>query len=71
MEDKKTAILIENLDKVYKLYDKPVDRIKEAFGFGRHKRHSEHFALHGVDLQVAQGETVGIIGTTALVNLLF
>ena len=32
MEDKKTAILIENLDKVYKLYDKPVDRIKEAFG---------------------------------------
>lgn len=63
MEDKKTAILIENLDKVYKLYDKPTDRIKEAFGLGRHKKHTEHFALHGVDLQVAQGETVGIIGT--------
>lgn len=63
MEDKKIAIVIENLDKIYKLYDKPADRIKEAFGFGRKKRHTEHFALKGVGLTVAQGETVGIIGT--------
>lgn len=63
MEDKKTAIVIENLDKIYKLYDKPTDRIKEAFGLGRHKKHTQHFALQGVNLEVAQGETVGIIGT--------
>lgn len=62
MEEKKTAIEVKNLIKIYKLYDKPSDRIKEAFGLGR-KKHTEHYALHDVNLSVYQGETVGIIGT--------
>ena len=57
------AIQVTNLEKVYKLYDKPSDRIKEALGFGRGKRHTEHHALKGVDLTIRQGECVGIIGT--------
>ena len=63
MEDKKIAIQVKDLEKVYKLYDKPSDRIKEALGFGRGKRHKEHHALKGVNLTIYQGETVGIIGT--------
>ncbi len=57
------AIQVTNLEKVYKLYDKPSDRIKEALGFGRGRHHTEHHALKGVDLTVYQGECVGIIGT--------
>ncbi|MDD6811579.1 MAG: ABC transporter ATP-binding protein [Lachnospiraceae bacterium] len=63
MEDAKIAIQIKDLEKVYKLYDKPSDRLKETLGFGRKKRHTEHHALKGVNMTVRQGETVGIIGT--------
>ena len=57
------AIQVTNLEKIYKLYDKPSDRIKEALGFGRGRHHTEHHALKGVDLTVYQGECIGIIGT--------
>lgn len=63
MEDKKIAIKVENLEKAYKLYDKPSDRLKEALGLSRRKRYKEHYALKGVDAVIYQGETVGIIGT--------
>lgn len=63
MEEKKTIIEVKGLEKAYKLYDKPSDRLKEALGLGRKKRYKEHYALKGVDLSVSQGETVGIIGT--------
>lgn len=57
------AIEVKNVQKVYKLYDKPSDRLKEALHIGRKKRHTEHRALKGVDLTIRQGECVGIIGT--------
>lgn len=63
MRDEKIAIQVKNLEKVYKLYDRPSDRLKETLGFGRGKRHTEHHALKGVNLTIRQGETVGIIGT--------
>ncbi|MCM1038887.1 MAG: ABC transporter ATP-binding protein [Ruminococcus sp.] len=63
MVDDKIAIQVKNLDKVYKLYDKPSDRLKETLGMGRKKRHREHHALKDINLTVHQGETVGIIGT--------
>ncbi len=63
MEDGKIAIRVKNLEKVYKLYNKPSDRVKEALGFGRGKRHTPHHALSGINLTINKGETVGIIGT--------
>lgn len=57
------AIEVKNVEKVYKLYDKPSDRLKEALHIGRGKRHTEHRALKGVNLTIRQGECVGIIGT--------
>ena len=63
MDEKKVAIQAKGLEKAYKLYDKPSDRLKEALGFGRKKRYKEHYALKGVDMTIYQGETVGIIGT--------
>lgn len=63
MEKKQIAIQARNLSKVYKLYDKPSDRMKEALGLTRKKKHREHYALKNIDLTIQQGECVGIIGT--------
>lgn len=57
------AIKVENISKLYKLYDKPSDRLKEALGLSRKKRYKEHYALQNVSFDVKRGETVGIIGT--------
>lgn len=57
------AVSVEQVTKVYKLYDRNRDRMKEALGLTRKKLHREHFALNGVDMKIYQGETVGIIGT--------
>ena len=61
--DDTIAIQVTDVEKVYKLYDKPSDRLKEALGIGRGKHHREHHALKGIDLTIRQGECVGIIGT--------
>ena len=57
------AIQVSDVKKIYKSYDKPSDRMKEAFGLGRKKNHKLHYALNGVSLDIRKGETVGIIGT--------
>lgn len=65
MSDKngQTAIAVDNVSKVYRLYDKPTDRLKEALGITKKKKYHEHFALSKVSFDVKQGECVGIIGT--------
>ena len=57
------AISVNNVSKMYKLYDKPMDRLKESLGLSRKKKYKEHYALNDVSFQVHKGETVGIIGT--------
>ncbi|MCH5274554.1 MAG: ABC transporter ATP-binding protein [Lachnospiraceae bacterium] len=61
-EERKPAIQVSGLKKVYKLYDKPSDRMKEAFGLKK-GRFKEHYALNDINMEIFQGETVGIIGT--------
>lgn len=58
-----TVIQISHLNKMYKLYDKPMDRLKESLGLTRQKKYVEHYALRDVSFDVKKGETVGIIGT--------
>ena len=57
------AIAVNHLNKIYRLYDKPVDRLKESLGLSRKKKYKEHYALRDVSFTVEKGETVGIIGT--------
>ena len=57
------AIKVDNVSKIYKLYDKPTDRLKESLGFTKEKKYKEHYALNNVSFDVHRGETVGIIGT--------
>lgn len=56
------AIEVMDVIKIYKLYDRLRDRLKEAFGLSR-KSYKLHYALNGVSMKIYQGETVGIIGT--------
>ena len=62
-QEKPIAISVEGVEKVYKLYDKSSDRVREALGLTRKARHKKHYALKGVDMDIHQGECVGIIGT--------
>ena len=61
--DNTNAIEVKNLTKSYKLYDKPIDRLKDSLGLSGKKKFKEHLALNNVNLSVKKGETVGIIGT--------
>lgn len=58
-----SAIVVQNVEKVYKLYDRPRDRVREALGFGKKQVHKQHYALKGISMDIHRGETVGIIGT--------
>ena len=58
-----SVITVNNISKVYKLYDKPVNRLKEAMSIRKKSYHSDHFALNGITFDVKKGECVGIIGT--------
>lgn len=62
VDDRKPAIQVKNVKKVYKLYNKPSDRFVDAFGFKKGK-FKENYALDNVNMEIMQGETVGIIGT--------
>src|SRR5574344_1884527 len=56
------AIKVQNLSKVYKLYDKPIDRLKESLHPLKKRYHKEFYALNDVSFEIKKGETVGIIG---------
>ena len=62
MGETESVIQIQNVSKVYKLYETPIDRLKEALHPGGKKYHRDFFALHDISFDVKKGETVGIIG---------
>ena len=56
------AISVCNVGKMYYLYDRPQDRLKQAFLWGRRKLYREFWALRDVSFEVRRGEALGIIG---------
>jgi lipopolysaccharide transport system ATP-binding protein len=56
------AIKVEGLSKSYQIYDRPHDRLKQMFFWGRRQYYREFWALRDVSFEVKRGETVGIIG---------
>ena len=57
------AIQVQDVSKIYKLYDKPIDRLKESLSLTHKNYHKDFFALSDISFNVKKGETVGIIGT--------
>lgn len=55
------ALSVKNLTKVYSLYDKPIDRLKEAI-FSFKSYHKDFYALDDINFDVKKGESLGIIG---------
>ena len=56
------AIVVENLEKSYRLYDRPFDRVREAVSVSKRSFHREFKALNGINFEIKKGETIGLIG---------
>ena len=63
VREQENAISVRDVTKVYRLYDKPIDRLKESMSISHKNYHRDFYALSGLSFQVKKGETVGIIGT--------
>ena len=63
------AIRIDNVSKLYKLYDKPMDRLKESLGFSKKKRYKEHYALSDISFDVKKVKRWGLSVPMELGNL--
>ncbi len=57
------AIKVDKVSKIYHLYARQRDRLKDALNLTKKKCYQEHFALDRLDFEIKKGETVGIIGT--------
>ena len=56
------AIRAENLSKAYKIYERDIDRLKEAL-HPFHRRYSKDFyALRDINFEIKRGENVGLVG---------
>ena len=56
------ALTAQNVSKLYQIYNRPVDRLREALWFGRRRLHQDFWALRDVNLAIEKGETLGIVG---------
>lgn len=56
------VIKVDKVTKIYKIYDDPKDRFKEALGLGKKEYHKKYYALKDLSFEVGKGEIVGIVG---------
>lgn len=57
------AIKVDHVTKIYKLFDRPIDRLKESLRPGHKEYHKKFYALKDISFEVEPGQFVGIIGT--------
>ncbi|MCP4667085.1 MAG: ABC transporter ATP-binding protein [Deltaproteobacteria bacterium] len=60
--DEDATISAKGLGKAYRIYDRPQDRLKQAFLPGKRKTGREFWALRDISFEMHRGESVGIIG---------
>ena len=56
------VVSVKNLTKIYQLYNKPIDRLKEAINPFKKNYHRDFYALNDINFEVEKGESFGIIG---------
>jgi lipopolysaccharide transport system ATP-binding protein len=56
------ALEVEQLSKLYPIYDHPRDRLLQAFWGQRKQLFRPFWALQGVSFQLARGKTLGVVG---------
>jgi lipopolysaccharide transport system ATP-binding protein len=52
----------KNLGKRYKLFDRPIDQVKEFLTLRKKKYHQEFWALRDISFNMKTGESLGVIG---------
>lgn len=57
------AIKVDKVTKIYRLFNRPVDRLKEALNPMKKSYHRDFYALDELSFEVEKGDFVGIIGT--------
>src|SRR3954466_5413146 len=60
--ESEVAISVRGVSKMYRIYARPEDRLKQMLWRGRRKYGREFWALRDVSFEVRKGETVGIVG---------
>jgi ABC-type polysaccharide/polyol phosphate transport system ATPase subunit len=54
-------VLVQNVSKLYRLYPKPSDRLRELLP-GTRRLHTDFWALRDISFQLEKGETLGLVG---------
>lgn len=55
-------VLLQNVSKLYKLYQRPSDRLREALPFVPATLHTDFWALRDISFQVEKGEILSLVG---------
>ncbi|THF80853.1 ABC transporter ATP-binding protein [Cohnella fermenti] len=57
-----TIIDILGMDKMYRIFDRPIDRLKYILSRNKTKYYKEFWALRAINLAINKGESIGLIG---------
>lgn len=57
------SLRLENVGKIYSIYNKPSDRLLQFFSSKKEKYGRKHIALEPVSIEIKKGEVLGVIGT--------
>lgn len=55
-------VLVQNVSKLYRLYQRPADRIREILPFFSNQLHTDFWALQDISFQLERGEFLGLVG---------
>jgi len=62
LAESEPAVILDKVQKVYRLYETPIHRLKQALWRGRRNYFRDFTALSDITLRVKTGTTLGIIG---------
>jgi len=63
MSSNELVIELKNIEKNYKMYKRPLDRLLQMFPWNRDKKLYENFyALKDINLDISRGEVIGLVG---------
>jgi lipopolysaccharide transport system ATP-binding protein len=56
------VVLVQNVSKLYRLYERPADRIREIVPFYPNRLHHDFWALRDISFHLERGEILGLVG---------
>src|SRR6266550_7484784 len=56
------GVLVQNVSKLYRLYERPADRIREILPFFSDHLHTDFWALRDISFSLERGQILGLVG---------